>query len=130
MSSEAQVGIEDARVGAWLTELNQDVDPVTRVEVGWKMGDWNQMEIDENTIGLHWLKHVEWSVFDSPHFVCYLSHPCVSRIFLSHSKGSRWSSSKFWKRGNGPVKFIDGTYTFRPPRNAECVDFVHFSDMG
>ncbi|KAG0144960.1 hypothetical protein CROQUDRAFT_659264 [Cronartium quercuum f. sp. fusiforme G11] len=60
MSAEAQVGIEDARVGAWLTELNADVDPVTRIDVGWKMGDWNQMEIDETSIGLHWLKAVEW----------------------------------------------------------------------
>jgi hypothetical protein len=24
------------------------------------MGDWNQLEIDEETIALHWLKLIEW----------------------------------------------------------------------
>lgn len=62
MSFEAAIGIEDARVGAWLTELDAQEDPVEWVDVGWKMGDWDQMEIDQDTVGLHWLKLDEWCV--------------------------------------------------------------------
>lgn len=62
MSFESAIGIEDARVGSWLTELDPDRDPVQRVDVGWKMGDWDQMTIDEETLGLHWLKLDEWCV--------------------------------------------------------------------
>lgn len=60
MAYEAQVGIEDARVGAWLSELEPSQDPLIWIDVGWRMGDWNQLEIDEKTIGLHWLKSIEW----------------------------------------------------------------------
>ncbi|KAI7945195.1 hypothetical protein MJO28_010890 [Puccinia striiformis f. sp. tritici] len=60
MSLESQVGIEDARVGAWLTDLNPLEDPLIRIDEGWKMADWNQVEIDKDVIGLHWLKKTEW----------------------------------------------------------------------
>lgn len=60
MTKETQSGIEDARVGAWLSDLDPDQDPLKRIDVGWKMGDWNQVEIDEEIIGLHWLKSTEW----------------------------------------------------------------------
>lgn len=62
MSPASAIGTEDARVGRWLTELDPVEDPVQRVDVGWRMGDWDQMDIDEKTIGLHWLKLDHWSV--------------------------------------------------------------------
>ncbi|KNZ53302.1 hypothetical protein VP01_3286g2 [Puccinia sorghi] len=60
MSLSSQVGIEDARVGAWLTDLDPVQDPVVRINEGWKMADWNQVEIDQDVIALHWLKQTEW----------------------------------------------------------------------
>ncbi|KAH9817587.1 family 31 glycosyltransferase [Melampsora americana] len=60
MSYESQVGIEDARVGAWLSELDPKVDRLNRIDLGWKMGDWNQLEIDQDSIALHWIKSIEW----------------------------------------------------------------------
>ncbi|POW19594.1 hypothetical protein PSHT_04477, partial [Puccinia striiformis] len=47
-------------VGAWLTDLNPLEDPLIRIDEGWKMADWNQVEIDKDVIGLHWLKKTEW----------------------------------------------------------------------
>ncbi|EGF97964.1 family 31 glycosyltransferase [Melampsora larici-populina 98AG31] len=60
MSYESQVGIEDARVGAWLSDLDDRVDRLMRIDLGWRMGDWNQLEIDSDTVALHWLKSIEW----------------------------------------------------------------------
>ncbi|MBW0486608.1 hypothetical protein O181_026323 [Austropuccinia psidii MF-1] len=60
MSLESQVGIEDARVGAWLTDLDPTKDPVIRINEDARMGDWNQLEINEETIALHWIKVTEW----------------------------------------------------------------------
>ncbi|OAV97793.1 hypothetical protein PTTG_25967 [Puccinia triticina 1-1 BBBD Race 1] len=60
MSLKSQVGIEDARVGAWLTDLDPAQDPLVRINEGWKMADWNQVEIDKDVIALHWLKKTEW----------------------------------------------------------------------
>ncbi|KAA1118154.1 hypothetical protein PGT21_032477 [Puccinia graminis f. sp. tritici] len=60
MSLKSQVGIEDARVGAWLTDLDPVADPLVRINEGWKMADWNQVEIDKEVIALHWLKNTEW----------------------------------------------------------------------
>ncbi|KAI9610417.1 hypothetical protein H4Q26_006557 [Puccinia striiformis f. sp. tritici PST-130] len=62
MSLESQVGIEDARVGAWLTDLNPLEDPLIRIDEGWKMADWNQVEIDKDVIGLHWFPMIRLKV--------------------------------------------------------------------
>ncbi|KAJ9127215.1 hypothetical protein QFC24_001453 [Naganishia onofrii] len=52
--------IEDARTGQWLRSLDPTVDPIIRYDLGWNMGDWNQLEVGIETVGLHWLKWDEW----------------------------------------------------------------------
>ncbi|KAI5453389.1 hypothetical protein NCC49_005868 [Naganishia albida] len=54
--------IEDARTGQWLRALDPKVDPIQRYDLGWMMGDWNQLDVGVETVGLHWLKWDEWVV--------------------------------------------------------------------
>jgi hypothetical protein len=49
--------IEDARTGQWLRALDPKVDPITRYDLGWMMGDWNQLDIGVETVGLR-----KWTV--------------------------------------------------------------------
>jgi hypothetical protein len=44
--------IEDARTGQWLRALDPKVDPIQRYDLGWMMGDWNQLDIGVETVGL------------------------------------------------------------------------------
>jgi hypothetical protein len=53
------VGIEDARTGYWLSHLPSTSELVLS-DQGLKMGDWDQMTINVDTIALHWLKWDEW----------------------------------------------------------------------
>lgn len=43
---------EDARTGQWLSHLDSRLDPVIRVDYGWTMGDWNQMDYGVETVAL------------------------------------------------------------------------------
>ncbi|WRT67640.1 uncharacterized protein IL334_004612 [Kwoniella shivajii] len=52
--------IEDARTGQWLRHLDPVTDPVKRIDMGWTMGDWNQLDVGIETVALHWLKLDEW----------------------------------------------------------------------
>ncbi|GMK57377.1 hypothetical protein CspeluHIS016_0402110 [Cutaneotrichosporon spelunceum] len=52
--------IEDARTGQWLRMLDKTTDPVTRFDLAWNMGDWNQLSVTVDTVALHWLKADEW----------------------------------------------------------------------
>lgn len=44
--------IEDARTGQWLRALDPKVDPIQRYDLGWMMGDWNQLDVGVETVGL------------------------------------------------------------------------------
>lgn len=44
--------IEDARTGQWLRHLDPVTDPIHRIDMGWTMGDWNQLDVTINTVAL------------------------------------------------------------------------------
>lgn len=44
--------IEDARTGQWLRTLDPLSDPIHRIDMGWTMGDWNQLDVSVETVGL------------------------------------------------------------------------------
>lgn len=44
--------IEDARTGQWLRHLDPMTDPIKRIDMGWTMGDWNQLDVTTETVGL------------------------------------------------------------------------------
>lgn len=44
--------IEDARTGQWLRHLDPVEDPITRIDYGWTMGDWNQLDVGLETVAL------------------------------------------------------------------------------
>lgn len=46
------IKIEDARTGQWLKHLNPLTDPITRIDLGWTMGDWNQLDVTIETVAL------------------------------------------------------------------------------
>jgi len=52
--------IEDARTGQWLRHLDPVTDPIHRIDMGWTMGDWNQLDVTVETVALHWCKLDEW----------------------------------------------------------------------
>ncbi|WVQ80546.1 hypothetical protein IAT38_002651 [Cryptococcus sp. DSM 104549] len=52
--------IEDARTGQWLRHLNPVTDPIQRIDMGWTMGDWNQLDVSIETVALHWCKLDDW----------------------------------------------------------------------
>ncbi|KIR36347.1 hypothetical protein I352_01295 [Cryptococcus deuterogattii MMRL2647] len=52
--------IEDARTGQWLRHLDPITDPIRRIDMGWTMGDWNQLDVDIKTVALHWCKLDDW----------------------------------------------------------------------
>ncbi|WVR06229.1 hypothetical protein IAU60_003259 [Kwoniella sp. DSM 27419] len=54
------IKIEDARTGQWLRHLDPVTDPVKRIDMGWMMGDWNQLDVTVATVALHWCKLEEW----------------------------------------------------------------------
>lgn len=57
------VKIEDARTGQWLRMLDKTTDPVTRFDMGWNMGDWNQLNVSIDTVALRESDHErsEWA---------------------------------------------------------------------
>ncbi|ORY31443.1 hypothetical protein BCR39DRAFT_526792 [Naematelia encephala] len=54
------IKIEDARTGQWLRHLDPITDPIHRIDMGWTMGDWNQLDVGVETVALHWCKLDEW----------------------------------------------------------------------
>lgn len=46
------IKIEDARTGQWLRHLDPVTDPVKRIDMGWTMGDYNQLDIGIETVAL------------------------------------------------------------------------------
>lgn len=46
------IKIEDARTGQWLRHLDPVTDPIRRIDMGWTMGDWNQLDVTTETVGL------------------------------------------------------------------------------
>ncbi|WVO15803.1 hypothetical protein L204_103465 [Cryptococcus depauperatus] len=52
--------IEDARTGQWLRHLDPLTDPIERRDMGWTMGDWNQLDVGVETVALHWCKLDDW----------------------------------------------------------------------
>ena len=44
--------IEDARTGQWLRTLDPLTDPIHRIDMGWTMGDWNQLDVSVETVAL------------------------------------------------------------------------------
>ena len=44
--------IEDARTGQWLRHLDPVEDPIHRIDYGWTMGDWNQLDVGLETVAL------------------------------------------------------------------------------
>lgn len=43
---------EDARTGQWLRNLDPTTDPVTTIDNGFSMGDYNQLDLKESTVAL------------------------------------------------------------------------------
>lgn len=54
------IGTEDAKIGKMVSSLDPAKEPVKWIDYGWRMGDWDQLKIDENTVGFHWLKLDHW----------------------------------------------------------------------
>lgn len=69
--------VEDARTGQWLRLLDPQTDLVRRIDMGWTMGDFNQLDITIETVALRescnfqrgrdeakvtpdWLKRLSW----------------------------------------------------------------------
>lgn len=46
------IKIEDARTGQWLRHLDPVTDPINRIDMGWTMGDWNQLDMGVETVAL------------------------------------------------------------------------------
>ena len=46
------IKIEDARTGQWLRHLDPVTDPIYRIDMGWTMGDWNQLDVSVETVAL------------------------------------------------------------------------------
>jgi hypothetical protein len=44
--------VEDARTGQWLRHLDPISDPIHRIDMGWTMGDWNQLDVSVDTVAL------------------------------------------------------------------------------
>ncbi|KAK1920534.1 hypothetical protein DB88DRAFT_503663 [Papiliotrema laurentii] len=65
------IKIEDARTGQWLRALDPVTDPINRIDMGWTMGDWNQLDVSVETVALHWCKLDElydiWAAADRPY---------------------------------------------------------------
>ena len=59
-----QKGIEDARTGQWLQNLNNvyPKESLINVDNEWTMGDWNQLVLNEETKAMHWLKLDKWYI--------------------------------------------------------------------
>jgi hypothetical protein len=51
--------IEDARTGQWLRHLDPVTDPVVRIDMGWTMGDWNQLDVGVETTTLRGCRLVQ-----------------------------------------------------------------------
>lgn len=60
ITDEYAVGIEDARIGRLVQQLDPSKEPVEWIDHGWKMGDWDQLTVDENIVAFHWLKLDHW----------------------------------------------------------------------
>ncbi|RXK41661.1 hypothetical protein M231_01161 [Tremella mesenterica] len=60
MPSAHTIKIEDARTGQWLRHLDPVTDPIRRIDMGWTMGDWNQLNVTVETVALHWCKLDDW----------------------------------------------------------------------
>jgi hypothetical protein len=79
--------IEDARTGQWLRHLDHVTDPVRRIDMGWTMGDWNQLDVGIETVGLRGFFFLTSSLF--PYSSAFLSLSlffwmvhCACMIFL------------------------------------------------
>ena len=46
------IKIEDARTAQWLRHLDPVTDPIHRIDMGWTMGDWNQLDVSIETVAL------------------------------------------------------------------------------
>jgi hypothetical protein len=52
------IKIEDARTGQWLRALDPMTDAINRIDMGWTMGDWNQLDVSIETVALR-----EWMFY-------------------------------------------------------------------
>lgn len=50
------IKIEDARTGQWLRHLDSVDDPLVRIDNGWAMADWNQIDVTIETMALRELQ--------------------------------------------------------------------------
>lgn len=46
------VKIEDARTAQWMRQLDPVTDPIRRIDMGWTMGDYNQLDVSVETVAL------------------------------------------------------------------------------
>ena len=88
--------IEDARTGQWLRHLDPITDPIKRIDMGWTMGDWNQLDVTTETVGLRepyfLLLPYSTPCLSSGHlFIPYLG--TVDSCFLTHTVYSPPESS-------------------------------------
>lgn len=67
--------IEDARTGQWLRHLDPVTDPIHRIDMGWTMGDWNQLDVTINTVALR---------------ECNGPVPAVSGLIFPSQIGASW----------------------------------------
>lgn len=60
MTAAYASGTEDAKIGRIVRLLDPAKEPVKWVDYGWRMGDWDQLKVDVDTVGFHWLKLDHW----------------------------------------------------------------------
>jgi hypothetical protein len=65
MPSAHIIKIEDARTGQWLRHLDPVTDPVKRIDMGWTMGDYNQLDYTVETVALRMFFYLS-SLFPLP----------------------------------------------------------------
>jgi hypothetical protein len=94
--------IEDARTGQWLRHLDPITDPIKRIDMGWTMGDWNQLDVTTETVGLR-----ESSSFflPSPFFTFLLFLPYSSSCHIPFSSlGTKYPFPPTHRVYSGPTR--------------------------
>lgn len=61
------IKIEDARTGQWLRHLDPVTDPIHRIDMGWTMGDWNQLDVTVETVALRTSSPLSMMIAEAGH---------------------------------------------------------------
>ena len=86
------IKIEDARTGQWLRTLDPMTDPIHRIDMGWTMGDWNQLDVTIETVALRELYFL--SLYFLPWVAprLWLIVTAFPQVVYSWQTGARWTN--------------------------------------